>query len=152
MQPPHGRHLRIGRRSLRNHVYLCTATTHLRQRLFMDLKLGRIVVNEFRVSDLRGMTETLAFVVMPDHFHWLFRLRGQIGLSEVLRRVKNFSSRRITRESGCPRPVWQAGFHDHCVRSEEVLRRVARYVIANPLRAGLVESIRDYPLWDAVWL
>ncbi|MGH8334666.1 MAG: REP-associated tyrosine transposase, partial [Pseudomonas sp.] len=23
---------------------------------------------------------------------------------------------------------------------------------ANPLRAGLVEKLGDYPLWDAVWL
>jgi putative transposase len=32
------------------------------------------------------------------------------------------------------------------------LRNLARYVVANPLRAGLVDSIRDYPHWDAVWL
>jgi hypothetical protein len=29
---------------------------------------------------------------------------------------------------------------------------VARYIVANPLRAGLVEHLGDYPLWDAVWL
>ncbi len=29
---------------------------------------------------------------------------------------------------------------------------VARYIIANPLRAGLVGRVGDYPLWDAVWL
>ena len=28
----------------------------------------------------------------------------------------------------------------------------ARYVVANPLRAGLVTSIGDYPFWDAAWL
>ncbi len=27
----------------------------------------------------------------------------------------------------------------------------ARYIIANPVRAGLVYSVRDYPYWDAVW-
>jgi hypothetical protein len=29
---------------------------------------------------------------------------------------------------------------------------MARYIIANPLRAGLVDRIGDYPLWDAMWL
>jgi len=29
---------------------------------------------------------------------------------------------------------------------------MARYIVANPLRAGLVERIGDYPLWDATWL
>jgi hypothetical protein len=32
------------------------------------------------------------------------------------------------------------------------LRDIARYIIANPLRAGLAESIGDYPHWDAIWL
>jgi putative transposase len=29
---------------------------------------------------------------------------------------------------------------------------IARYIVANPLRAGLVERLGDYPHWDAVWL
>jgi len=29
---------------------------------------------------------------------------------------------------------------------------IARYIVANPLRAGLVSRVGDYPLWDACWL
>jgi len=29
---------------------------------------------------------------------------------------------------------------------------VARYIVANPIRAGLVDNIGQYPYWDAVWL
>ena len=32
------------------------------------------------------------------------------------------------------------------------MKTMARYIIANPLRAGLVEHIGQYPLWDAIWL
>jgi putative transposase len=32
------------------------------------------------------------------------------------------------------------------------MRAIARYVVANPLRAGLAGTIGDYPYWDAVWL
>jgi hypothetical protein len=48
--------------------------------------------------------------------------------------------------------VWQKGFYDHALREGEALQNVARYIVANPLRAGLVAHIGDYPLWDAVWL
>jgi len=48
--------------------------------------------------------------------------------------------------------VWQDGFHDHALRREEDLKEVARYIIANPVRAGLVTRVGDYPLWDACWL
>jgi len=29
---------------------------------------------------------------------------------------------------------------------------VARYVVANPVRAGLADSVLAYPYWNAVWL
>ncbi|HXR00866.1 MAG TPA: transposase, partial [Pseudomonas sp.] len=32
------------------------------------------------------------------------------------------------------------------------LLKMARYVVANPLRVGLVSKLGDYSLWDAVWL
>ena len=50
------------------------------------------------------------------------------------------------------RPVWASAYHDHAIRDDEDLRAVARYIVANPLRAGLVKSVADYPFWDAVWL
>jgi len=43
-------------------------------------------------------------------------------------------------------------FHYHALRNEESIKAAARYIIANPLRAGLVQRIEDYPLWDALWL
>ena len=49
-------------------------------------------------------------------------------------------------------PVWQKGYFDRALRYEEDLKAAARYIIANPLRAGLVAQVGDYPLWDAIWL
>jgi hypothetical protein len=46
----------------------------------------------------------------------------------------------------------EAGFHDHAVRSEEELPALARYIVANPVRAGLVARTGLYPHWDAVWV
>ena len=48
--------------------------------------------------------------------------------------------------------VWQDGFHDQAIRGERHLREAARYIVLNPVRAGIVERIGDYPYWDAVWL
>ena len=49
-------------------------------------------------------------------------------------------------------PVWQRGFHDYALGVDKDIVHVARYIVANPLRAGLVSRIGDYPLWDAKWL
>ena len=89
--------------------------------------------------------ESMAYVVMPDHLHWLVQLKDE-HLSRVVARIKTLSAARI------PALHWQRGFHDRAMRREDDLRKAARYIIANPLRAGLVESVGDYPHWDAVWL
>jgi len=48
--------------------------------------------------------------------------------------------------------VWMPGFHDHALRHERDMLPSARYIVANPLRAGLADTLGSYPYWDAVWL
>jgi hypothetical protein len=48
--------------------------------------------------------------------------------------------------------IWQRGFFDRAIRKDDDLLGIARYIVANPLRAGIVDSVGDYPLWDAMWL
>jgi REP element-mobilizing transposase RayT len=90
---------------------------------------------------------------MPDHLHWLVVLGEQETLASLVRSLKSFTGRLVNMRRGAPgTPVWQAGYHDHAVRAEEDIRAVARYLVANPLRAGLVSDIGAYPHWDAIWL
>jgi len=88
---------------------------------------------------------------MPDHLHWLVEL-SDVDLSRLVLRVKSCSAIALNRALGQCGRLWQKGFHDHALRKDEDLRAVARYVVANPLRAGLVDSVGDYPHWDAPWL
>jgi REP element-mobilizing transposase RayT len=147
---PHGRDLRRGRCSEPNRIYLVTTTTHERQPLFTEMRLGRIVVETIKGEQPRA--STLAYVVMPDHLHWLLQLSDTAPLDTVVRNVKSISAHRINLAFNSTGKRWQAGYHDHAVRSEEDIRDIARYIVANPLRAGLVKRIGDYPLWDAIWL
>ena len=149
----HARDLRKGRHSVAGQIYLVTTVTHRRQPLFEDLYSGRQAVKALCASDREGSARTLAFVVMPDHLHWLIALGAGKPLSQVVADVKRRSAWRINAMAGrTGRPVWQRGFHDRALRREESIRDAARYVVANPLRAGLVRTIGDYPLWDAMWL
>lgn len=148
---PHSKQLRIGRFSEDQRIYLLTATVESREPIFTDFQLGRLLVTELRAAQGDGLVESLAWVVMPDHMHWLLVLhRG--SLSELMRRVKGRSARQINPLAGRSGRLWQDGFHDHALRREEDVLPVARYIVANPLRAGLVCRVGDYPLWDAVWL
>ena len=35
---------------------------------------------------------------------------------------------------------------------DEDLKSIARYIVANPLRAELAQEIGEYPHWDSIWL
>ena len=141
-----------GRASVGGQIYMITTVTRNRERLFGDLYLGRIVVRALHCQATAARATTLAYVVMPDHLHWLLQLHSGQILSTVVRSVKGRSAFEIGRVAGPRRRVWEVGFHDHAVRREEDLQDVARYVVRNPIRARLVRSVYDYSLWDAVWV
>jgi REP element-mobilizing transposase RayT len=147
--------LRKGRVSEPEREYLVTWVTRDRRPVFRDFWAARGLVRALRQSESEGAGMWLAWVVMPDHFHGLLRLRSDgPTLSKVVGRIKGRSARALgARNGGQGRGIlWQPGFHDHALRAEEQRIAVARYIVANPIRAGLVTRLEDYPHWDSVWL
>jgi REP element-mobilizing transposase RayT len=143
--------LRRHRSAIVGQIYLLTSCTDQRRPYFADFWTGRIVVHVTQELDAKEQSETLALVVMPDHVHWLIELK-QSSLASLMRGLKSESARRLNLAKGHTGPIWQRGYHDRAIRTDEELRAVARYVVRNPVRAGLVLRVGDYPLWDAIWL
>lgn len=144
--------LRRGRASLPGHAYHVTVVTAGRQPVFADFTCARLAVREMRRCEATARTDTLAWVLMPDHLHWLFVLGATQPLAALIHDFKGRSARRINRHLERSGTLWQRAYHDHALRSDEDVQTIARYIVANPLRAGLVERIGDYPHWDAAWM
>ena len=149
---PGQRSLRRGRVSLPHQVYLVTTATRQRQPVFLDFRAACAACRCFEDRALLGEARMLAWVLMPDHVHWLVQVGEEDTLSRVVNRLKSASSRQVHRLMGTRGSLWQQGFHDHALRAQEDVRRVARYVLANPLRAGLVQRMGAYPYWNAMWV
>ncbi|WPP01329.1 transposase [Pseudomonas sp. HR96] len=149
--PWKGNTLRIARVSEIGRCYIITTVTMGRLPVFQDWRLGRRVVNELKAQQDQGRARSIAWVVMPDHLHWLVELQSG-SIETVVRQVKGRSALAVNKAIGRSGPIWQRGFHDHALRRDEDLRQVARYILRNPLEAGLVARIGDYPLWDACWI
>ncbi|OLF50902.1 REP-associated tyrosine transposase [Pseudomonas chlororaphis] len=147
---PHAHRLRLGRYAEPGRIYLLTAVTRNREPIFHDWRIGRLLVKEFRHAQQTDAANSLAWVVMPDYFHWLVELHNG-DLPRLMQGTKSRSARAINRARESSEPVWQKGYFDRALRREEDLKTMARYLIANPLRAGLAQRIGDYPLWDAIW-
>lgn len=143
--------LRRGRYSEPGREYLITLVTHGRCRYFENLRAARALIAEMRELESRGVLAWLAWVVMPDHPHGLVSLGETADLSTAMNGLKGRSARAINRLIAREGAFWQPGFHDHALRREEDRLHIARYIVANPLRAGLAERVGDYPHWDSVW-
>ncbi len=93
----------------------------------------------------------LCWVLMPDHWHGLVRLTSTARIAHVVGMAKGRSAHAI-RDVTAGKRIWADGFHERALRQEDDVLSAARYIVANPIRAGLVSRVHDYPYWDAVWL
>ncbi len=141
--------LQIGRRSEPGAWYVVTTVTYQRLQLFRDPRAAHIVVRELGRSDGDGL-RSLAWVVMPEHVHWLFQL-GATPLPREIQTFKSLSARAVNVELKRSGPVWQPGYFDHQIRSERAMRRQVCYLLDNPVRRGMVARAEDYPLLWCAW-
>ncbi|WP_282363437.1 transposase [Pseudomonas sp. PS01297] len=146
-----GSQLLKGRSSEQGRIYLLTTVTEQRRPIFSDFHIGRLMVSQMRQAHDQGIVDSIAWVVMPDHCHWLFELR-QKTLGELMCRIKSRSSVTVNNASQSSGRLWQKGYHDRALRREDDLKATARYIVQTPIRAGLAARIGDYPLWDACWM
>ena len=126
------------------HAYSVTCCTHGRQKYFADVSVVATVVGELHRTSAEHQFEVLVHCVMPDHLHLL--VQGRCEDSALRPFVKLWRQRTaiaFSRARG--HRLWQAGYWERTVRSSEDLRQVADYIIANPVRAGLAESVDRWP-------
>lgn len=93
------------------------------------------------------------YVIMPDHVHLFVRLEPQLpikqwelGLKRAMGKALNASGLSPQHRPGQTlKSFWQPGFFDHILRSDETYAEKWAYVQANPVRAGLVAEVSDWP-------
>jgi len=100
-------HLRIGRFSNPGMVYLVTTVTAARQPLFADFWQARAVVAQMQRLHDAGSVTSLAWVLMPNHLHWLFQLGDAGTLAQVMKTFKGGSAQAVNAASKHQGAVWQ---------------------------------------------
>lgn len=81
---------------------------------------------------------------MPDHVHLLVQgRRDDASLFRFMKAWKQQTGFEYTRRHG--RRLWQVGFYDHIMRTEENVLKHAKYIVGNPVRAGLAKAVGEYP-------
>jgi putative transposase len=82
---------------------------------------------------------------MSNHIHLLLRPQAGQSISRILQSLTVAHTWRYHRRHRSVGHVWQGRFKSPLIQEDEHLLTVLRYVEANPLRAGLVADVKDYP-------
>lgn len=123
--------------------YFITICCHRRANFLADAALMCSLEIGLREACETHRFNPYAYCFMPNHFHGLLVGMSQsANLVAVVRRFKGNSTARA-RSLGIAR-LWQKGFYDHVIRTEESLNRIAWYILTNPVRSGLVRAASDW--------
>ena len=119
----------------------CTAG---RRRHFAASDIVDLVIDQLLRTADEFDVEVTVYCFMPDHAHLLVETRSEgADILQFVHRAKQRSGFEFAKEYGTR--LWQPSFYDRVLRDDEASLSVARYIIENPERAGLVHSPHDYP-------
>jgi putative transposase len=144
--------LRRGRQSINGQAYLATFTTAHRKPHFRSdacaVDASRLLVD----PEIWRQSRVLSWVLMPDHWHGIIEIGVGDELSACVRRLKGRTAFELRRRHPFLGAIWSTGYHDRAIRRESEMVAVARYLVLNPVRAGLVQRVGQYPYWDSIWV
>jgi len=131
--------------------YSLTFCTYQRQTRFTDPDAVQEAVRQILQSARLYDFAVFAYCFMPDHLHLL--VEGQSETAELIpfaHAAKQQIAYHYRRRHDVT--VWQKGYYEHVLRDDEATLTVAKYILENPVRGGLVAEPRDYPFsGSSVW-
>jgi putative transposase len=130
------------------HRYFLTFCTHERAPHFTTRVHVDLVLEQFQRTCTEEEFAGIAYCFMPDHLHLLVAgERDDANLKRLIKNAKQYSGYHFQRTTGLR--LWQRYGFEHVLRDEEDTMKVAYYIIANPVRAGLVDTPSEYRYWGS---
>jgi REP element-mobilizing transposase RayT len=111
--------------------------------VFADVECVALALLHFRQAATHEQFDILAYCLMPDHAHLLVEGRADTAdLRRFAKLAKQASGAAYALRAG--RPLWQEGYFDRVLRDDDEGRSTMRYMLDNPVRAGIVREPADY--------
>ena len=126
------------------HAYHLRFCTDSKCEVFVNKSIVETVLSQIRRAAQLTRFSILAYCFMSDHLHVV--VRGDDATSDLRRfsdRAKQFSGFYYPQKR--QHKLWQRYFYEHVLRDEAVTQQAVRYVLTNPIRAGLVQEVGSYP-------
>jgi putative transposase len=152
------------------HLYFITASAVQRAHIFRRDVIKRILVDSLNTGRILGQYELFAFVIMPNHTHFILRCLSDYTPADIVREFKKATANLILRQYEAEEnqealafcalavkpgqkqryAVWESEYQAKNVFSPDFLRQKLDYIHHNPLQAqwGLTEQPEKHP-WSS---
>ena len=91
-----------------------------------------------------------AYCIMPNHLHLVFRHLPKENehpypVTDIMRKLKRYTARNANKVLGRRGAFWQPESYDRVIRDQVERENTIRYVLNNPVKAGLVAYWEQWP-------
>gem|GEM_PF-5328362 len=86
----------------------------------------------------------IEYCLMPNHTHMLIQTGEEVRLQKILKSINTRYAVYKSKKRDFPGPVFQGRPKSILITGSEYLTTVARYILRNPVKAGLVNEINKY--------
>ncbi|MFB0527135.1 MAG: transposase [bacterium] len=108
----------------------------------------RAFADLIKEAKARYAIKIFAYCLMPNHFHMVVAPIRAEELSKGMQWLMTSHVRRYHQHYGTSGHIWQGRFKSFIIQQDNHLLTVLRYVEGNPVRAGVVNSAKDW-LWSS---
>ena len=107
-------------------------------------QIAAVVADTLRLFDEKKY-RLFAWCIMPNHVHVVMRVFPTHELADVLHSWKSYTAKEANRILNKHGAFWQREYYDHLLRDEAEFERALKYVVENPVKAGLKD-------WGWLWV
>ena len=136
-------------------TYFFTLVAFNRLPVFSSFEAVNILDEAIRYTSARMPLQVLAYVILPEHMHFIWTLPEESGdYSTRWRLIKTYFTRNLDQKNLAEisssrikkkeQGIWQRRFWEHWIRDEADLRRHVEYIHYNPIKHGYVQSLKDW--------
>jgi REP element-mobilizing transposase RayT len=91
----------------------------------------------------------IAWVIMPNHIHFLFKPLNDWELAKILQSFKSFTALEANKVLKRKGEFWMREYFDRYIRDLEHFEKAFRYIENNPVKAGFCEKPEDWEFSSA---
>jgi putative transposase len=126
-------------------IFFATTRTSMGKRLLQSERNAGLLIDVLRSLVAEHRFKLHDFVIMPDHIHILVEVRADMTIERAMQFIKGRFSHHLSHECGYNGEVWQRGFTEEQVMSKQAFESHRTYIAENPVKAGLVGDVEEYP-------